>query len=52
MVYADASLEQRENVLDLRYLLVVLRQTVNGVGEHLFNQDFLVSWRGEGGGSC
>ena len=40
---ADASLEQREDVLHLRQLLVVVRETVNGVGEHLFNQTFLIS---------
>ena len=44
VVNSYPSLEERKNVLNLWYLLVVLRETVNGVGEHLLDQRFLVSW--------
>ena len=46
VVNSYPSLEERKNVLNLRYLLVVLRQTVNGVGKHLLHQRFLISWGG------
>ncbi len=51
---ANAPLEERQDVLDLRELLVFFSQTVDRVGEDLLHQGLLVRWivnggRGRGG---
>ena len=38
-----ASLEQGENMFHLRQLLVIVRETVNGIREYLLYQRLLIS---------
>ena len=47
-----ASLKQREDMLHLRQLLIIVRETVNGVSEDLLNQGLLISCMEEIGIHC
>ena len=47
-----ASLQQGKDMLHLRQLLIIVRETVDGVSEYLLNQGLLISCMEEKGDTC